>query len=53
LATDLFTPIFSVARSVGWVAHVLEYWQDNRLVRPLDYYVGPRDAVYVPIDQRP
>jgi citrate synthase len=52
LPTDLFTPIFSVARSVGWTAHVMEYWQDNRLVRPLDYYVGPTDAVYVPLDQR-
>lgn len=52
LPTDLFTPIFAVSRVAGWTAHVIEYWEDNRLVRPLDYYVGPTDNVYVPIDQR-
>ncbi len=50
--TDLFTPIFAVSRIAGWTAHVIEYWEDNRLVRPLDYYVGPTDNVYIPIDQR-
>ena len=53
IPTDLFTPIFAVSRASGWTAHVIEYWEDNRLVRPLDYYVGPTDNVYVPIDQRP
>ncbi len=52
LPPDLFTPIFAVSRISGWTAHVMEYWQDNRLVRPLDYYVGPTDARYVPIDER-
>ena len=52
LPPDLFTPIFAVSRISGWTAHVMEYWQDNRLVRPLDYYVGPMDAPYVPIDER-
>ena len=50
--TDLFTPIFAISRVSGWTAHVIEYWEDNRLVRPLDYYVGPTENVYVPIDQR-
>ena len=49
---DLFTPIFAVSRVAGWTAHVMEYWEDNRLVRPLDYYVGPTHNVYVPIEQR-
>ncbi len=49
---DLFTPIFAVSRISGWTAHVIEYWEDNRLVRPLDYYVGAMDNVYTPIDQR-
>ena len=49
---DLFTPIFAVSRISGWTAHVIEYWEDNRIVRPLDYYIGPTDNVYVPIDQR-
>ena len=45
LPADLFTPIFSVARIVGWTAHAMEYWQDNRIVRPLDHYTGPMDVV--------
>lgn len=49
---DLFTPIFAVSRVAGWTAHVIEYWEDNRIVRPLDYYVGPTDNVYVPLEQR-
>lgn len=53
IPTDLFTPTFAVSRIAGWTAHVNEYWEDNRLVRPLDYYVGPTDNVYVPLDQRP
>ena len=49
---DLFTPIFAVSRVAGWTAHVIEYWEDNRLVRPLDYYVGPTHNVYVPVERR-
>jgi citrate synthase len=41
LPTDLFTPIFAVARMSGWTGHVLEQWQDNRLFRPDSEYVGP------------
>ncbi len=52
IPTDLFTPIFAVSRVSGWTAHVIEYWEDNRLVRPLDFYVGPTDNVYAPIEQR-
>ncbi len=52
IPTDLFTPVFAVSRVSGWTAHVIEYWEDNRLVRPLDYYIGPTDNVYVPIEQR-
>ena len=52
MPTDAFTPTFAVARVAGWTAQVLEYWDDNELMRPLDWYVGPREALYVPIDQR-
>lgn len=52
IPTDLFTPVFSVARIAGWTAQVIEYWEDNRLLRPLDWYVGPKDLVYVPVDER-
>ena len=49
----MFPATFAVSRVTGWVAQVLESWEDNRIMRPLDYYVGPTDAVYAPIDQRP
>ncbi len=49
---DLFTPIFAMARSVGWAAHVCEYTANNRIFRPRAYYIGPDYVEYVPIDQR-
>ncbi|MEM2095172.1 MAG: citrate synthase/methylcitrate synthase [Candidatus Caldarchaeum sp.] len=52
LEKELFTPIFAAARSVGWIAHVLEYWEDNRLIRPRAVYVGPEPRKYVSIDER-
>lgn len=52
IPTDLFTPLFAAARTAGWTSHVIEYWEDNRLLRPLDHYVGPTDLVYVPLDER-
>jgi citrate synthase len=52
IPTDLFTPVFAVARIAGWTAQVIEYWEDNRLLRPLDWYVGPKDLLYVPVDER-
>jgi citrate synthase len=53
IPTDLFTPIFAIARMSGWTAHVLEQLADNRLFRPLSEYVGPAyGRKFVPIDQR-
>jgi len=49
---ELFTPIFAVSRIVGWTAHILEQWSDNRLIRPRADYVGPLDLEYVPINRR-
>src|SRR5436305_11101409 len=40
IPTDLFTPIFAIARCSGWCAHVLEQLEDNRLYRPMGQYVG-------------
>jgi 2-methylcitrate synthase len=52
IPTDLMTPVFALARMVGWTAHVREQYADNRIIRPGSEYVGPRDRTYVPIDQR-
>jgi citrate synthase len=49
---EYFTPIFAVSRVVGWVAHILEYWENNRIFRPRACYVGPHDLQYIPIEQR-
>ena len=50
---ELFTPVFTVSRMSGWIAHILEQLADNRLIRPRAEYVGPVDQHYIPIDQRP
>ena len=53
IPTDLFTPIFAIARCSGWCAHVLEQLEDNRLFRPLSEYVGePVGKKVTPIDER-
>jgi len=50
---DLFTPIFAIARTAGWTAHVLEQLADNRLFRPQSEYVGlPVGKIVTPIDER-
>ena len=52
IPTDLFTPIFAIARTTGWTAHVLEQLADNRLIRPQSLYAGPVGLKVAPIDQR-
>lgn len=52
LEIDLFTPIFAISRTAGWVGHCMEYLQDNRLVRPRCDYTGPHGVSYIPIAQR-
>lgn len=52
IPTDLFTPVFACSRIVGWTAHILEQYANNRLIRPLAEYVGPVDVPYVPIAER-
>ncbi len=53
IPTDLFTPIFAIARSAGWTAHVLEQLSDNRLFRPMQDYVGHKvGRTYVPLEDR-
>ncbi|MBM7692865.1 citrate synthase [Peribacillus deserti] len=49
---DLFTPIFAVSRTSGWLAHILEQYDNNRLIRPRAEYTGPDMQKYVPIELR-
>jgi citrate synthase len=52
LATDLYTPIFAMARVAGWSAHVIEQLDHNRLMRPRARYTGPASRKVKPIDRR-
>jgi citrate synthase len=49
---DLDTPIFASSRITGWTSHVLEQYDNNRLIRPRAEYIGPKNVHYIPVDQR-
>jgi 2-methylcitrate synthase len=49
---DLFTPVFAMARIVGWLAHWIEQLKDNHIFRPTEIYEGGHDLAYHPLDQR-
>jgi citrate synthase len=49
---DLFTPVFAIARSVGWAAHWMEQAEANRIFRPIQEYIGDTNRPYVPIEKR-
>ncbi|MEZ5976622.1 MAG: citrate synthase [Planctomycetota bacterium] len=52
IPTDQFTPIFAIARAAGWMAHLHEQMQDNKLYRPGQIYVGHRGRDYVDVENR-
>ncbi len=52
IPTDVFTPIFALARTAGWLAHWREQMGDNKLFRPGQIYTGAHDATWVPIEER-
>jgi citrate synthase len=52
IPTDLFTPVFAIARVAGWLAHWKEQLGENRIFRPTQIYTGSHEAPYVDIEQR-
>ncbi len=52
IPTYLFTPVFAVGRAPGWLAHVLEQYADNRIIRPRAEYIGSQGSQYVAIENR-
>jgi citrate synthase len=52
IPTDLFTPVFAIARVAGWLAHWKEQIEANRIYRPTQIYTGVHGAPYIPIEKR-
>ena len=52
IPVDIYTPIFAMSRVGGWIAHVLEQYEDNRLIRPRARYVGEEDREFPDFDER-
>lgn len=52
IPSDLFTPVFAISRTAGWLAHWKEQLNENRIFRPTQIYTGLHDAPYIPLEKR-
>ena len=52
IPTDLFTPVFAIARVAGWLAHWKEQLETNRIYRPTQIYTGTHGEPYIAIEER-
>jgi citrate synthase len=52
IPVDMFTCIFTMSRIAGWTAHIIEQYQNNRLIRPASKYIGKMGMKYTPISER-
>jgi len=52
IPAEYFTAVFAASRTAGWIAHILEQYADNRLIRPTSHYIGEMSLPFLPIEKR-
>ncbi|MFB6094175.1 MAG: citrate/2-methylcitrate synthase [Halanaeroarchaeum sp.] len=52
IPTDIYTNLFTMSRIGGWIGHIIEQYEDNRIIRPRAKYVGDVDCEWTPMDER-